>query len=176
MAVASVVTGNTRFTSNFTETITTGLTNPQTPTGIITQNPTYVNGASAAINTVDVIYAKQLTLSTSTTINLLSGLTDLGGAAAVFGRVRELVIQVVDVTAGHYVNVFSAASNGWVVGLPLVASQLLIPPGGMLHLADPLSFGGTTGIYVPAGAGTFTISAAVGGTVVNVLIAGCSVT
>jgi hypothetical protein len=175
LAVQTVVTGNSTATISFTEVDTTGLISQFQLNQSDRFSPTYANAASGAINTIDLCYAKQLTLSSSITLNLLSGMSTLGGTSASFARVRELWIRVVDTTPGHYVNVFAASSSGWTVGLPLQAEQLTIPPGGLLHLSDPLSFGVGTGLYVPAGSGTFTMLANTSGTVVNVIITGCSV-
>lgn len=175
MAAQTNVIGNSRFSANFTETQTVGLISPLSPAVVMTQSANYINAASGAPSTIDLVYSKQLTISGTTVLNLLSGMVTIGGEAAVFARVRDLIVQVADTTLGHYVNVYANASSGWTVGLPLIASELTVAAGGMLHLTDPLSFGTGTGLYVPSGSGSFTIAAAVNGTVVNVIVAGCSV-
>jgi hypothetical protein len=186
MSAVATITGNSRFTATLTQVLTqgTGTNLPistQSLQASVNQNTTYLNAASGAINTTDLLYGQvhSIVNPTPLVINLGTGgaLTDLfGQTITIWGRVRELIIQNTSTVSGHDLNVYASASGGWVVALPLVAEQLLIPAGGMLHLTDPLSFGGTDGLYVPASAGSFAIASAAGTVAVNIIIAGCSVT
>ena len=139
-------------TVSFSETITSGLITPET-LQVILQIPniplcsvTYTNGTAAG--QVDTIYGKSLTVNATALAIDLTSVTDLNGASVTFARAREFILFNPDTTAGHDVQVYQGASNGWA---PLGTSsnpQIARANGGWVWLHDPNSTGGGNGNVV----------------------------
>jgi|GEM_PF-1981465 len=107
----------------------------QTPTsGILSGSPIQVpetllislaNGTGA--DKIDLLFAKQLTFSASTSQTLdLTALTDILGAAVSFARVRVVAIKVYSQTDAASLTVGGAASNAWEAFLS-TAGTITIP-------------------------------------------------
>ena len=174
MAV-QVVTGNVNQNVSFNEVGTLALnTSFAYPAAVPGLNFNYANTTGGALG-VDTIYAHQYTLaSTTVTIDLNGGsLLSPSGAACVFARVREFVVDVVDTTGTHKINVQAGASSG-VLWLPLAANTLWATPnGGCLRLSDPNSIN-TAGYLVTNTQKNITFDSGAVTVIFNVLIVGNS--
>src|SRR5690242_19683420 len=103
----ATIGGTSQLSAGYNQTITSGVITSQTIPASIALTTQYAGGTAAG--KVDLIYARQIALAASTPQTLdLTNLTDLGGGAVSFARVREFVIQVVDATAGHDVTLGAA--------------------------------------------------------------------
>lgn len=175
-ATGQVVLGTASVNLNFNETKTSGVVTPQTLPVLVSANVRYANGTAAG--QVDTIFAAQYSVASGTplTVNLQS-CTDLAGNTVTFARVREFIVQVTDATAGHTLQVYAAASNGWSV-LPPSGSAIVVQPGGssVFHLSDPSSSGSGVGNVVTSTSNSFAVNSNTSATVssVNVLVVGCS--
>ncbi len=141
---AQVITGTVNFNASFVEQVTTGITPYAIPLAIA-QNLSYTNGTASG--QVDTIYSKSFSLASTTLALDLTTVTDPGGNAVVFARVREFIVTVTSVTAGFNLKIYAGASNG-VVFLPVVANFVTCPYGGTFRISDPTSTGASTGNYV----------------------------
>lgn len=167
----AVITGSNRVQVNFTQVNSTGLITPLSLPATIGFTPNYGNGTGA--NQIDLMYAANVTLASTTAVLDLTALTDLKGAAANMARIRELIIQSTDTTLTKLIKLYASASNGWAF-LPLVASFLTIPCGGCYHISDPLSVGAGVGYVTGGSSKSVTIDAASQTVNYNIIIAGCS--
>lgn len=167
------VTGSDRTALSFNQTNSAGLITPLTFAAALNFTPSYQNGTGA--NQADLLYAAQLTIASSAHPFDLTSLLDMAGGSVNMKRVRELVVQVVDTTLTHVVNVYASSANGWTF-LPLVADQLTVAAGGVLHMADPLSTGSATGLVTASNNKIGVIDAGSNSVVVNLMILGCSAT
>ncbi len=171
VAVTGIVTTNWPFNENTTVgTLTTQGINAPVP---INQTTNY-NTSGTATGQVNLIYGQQITfvVSTPQTFNLQTWL-DVFGNAVPLARVREFIVQVVSVTPGWDIKLYSAASNG-VIFLPPIANFLTIRAGGMIAIRDPISTGGGNGNVVGGSTLSFTIDPGTHAVVVNILAAGGS--
>ena len=193
MAAILTVSGSSRLTATFTQTILAG-TSPNypiatlTPQATINQSPAYINAPSGAVNTIDLIGSQLLTIGTSASPYFLAGASnniyDLQGvlvnSTTGFLRIREFIIQNQATAQGSYVYLYGPASNAWApFAGALLANPIAIPPGGCFHLQDPISFGAGTypgaGLVAGGTASGFNLKAAVAATPVAYIITGCSV-
>ncbi len=177
MAVAQVVTGQVGLSASVTQTATTGQVNPSgnTLTNLIQQVYQYVNAGGVKYG-VDQIYAKQITLaSTTQTVHFQTATAnDPFGNTLAMLRIRDLWVQNITVTSGFDLKVYQPASNG-VIWLPLVATYLPVRAGGLLWVSDPLSFGGGVGNIVGASSDGITFDSGSNTITFNVVAVGNSV-
>ena len=193
MAAILTVTGSSQVNVNFKQTIAAG-SSPNypiaalTPQAVINASPSYTNAPSGAVNTVDLISAQQLSIGTSATALFLAGasntMVDLQGvlvnSTTGFLRIREFIVANLATAQGSYVLLYGPASNAWApLAGAVLATPICIPPGGIFHLSDPLSFGSGTypgfGLVAGGTASGFDLKAAVAATPVQIIVAGCSV-
>ena len=174
MSVAQVVLGQLNLSANFQQT-PTGQLNGSPYSQIITDNLQYVNGTGVNYG-VDQLYAETNSglVSTTKTYHFETAtLKDPFGNTLAMARIRELIIQNTETTLTHILKVYAPASNA-ITWLPPVANFLTVPPGGVLRISDPLSFGGGVGNVVGAtsdglmlDSGSFTVG-------YKILVLGCS--
>ena len=172
MAVQTV-TGNTSFSFNFNEVATLAFNTSGVYNASITSGLTFANTTGGALG-CDTIHAKQYTLaSTTTAIDLNSGLLSPSGAACVFARVRVFIVAPVTTTAGSLIKVYASASNA-PLWLPPVATFLWATPnGGAVILFDPNAIT-TQGYLVDGTHKAITFDSGSNTVVFNVLILGNS--
>lgn len=167
----AVITGSQRIQTNFTQVNTTGLIVPISFPATIGYTPNYGNGSAA--NQVNLLYAANVTLASTTAVLDLTSLTDLAGAAVNMVRVRELIIQSTDTVAAKILKLYAASSNGWGF-IPLIATFQTITAGGCYHMSDPLSVGAGVGLVTGVSSKVITIDSVAQTCNYNIIIAGCS--
>lgn len=172
------VSGGTNATFSYTETITSGVVQTlQLQTGI-TLGINYSSGTGT--QQVDLIYAKQLTLSATPTTLDLTSLADLVGSSYSFFRVRELIITNLASVGGQ---TLSLGSTGGVAsgfsGFWGTSAVVTIPPavgqttGNTVRFADPWSTSSTSGAVVGASNKNIKLDPGANSFNVNVIILGC---
>jgi len=179
MAAATTVSGQLQTNFTFTETLSSGYINPLSLPASISGALTYQN-ASSGSNAIDLLVATQLTLSASATTLDLTSVSDLGGTARTFARVREFVVQNIGSAS---VKVYANSTSG-VPWLPSGSTSALVAyaatstsgstAGGKVYLSDPWTTGGSTGQYILTGSSKVVFDPGTGSTSVNVIIAGTS--
>jgi hypothetical protein len=171
---AQIVTGQVNFTANFA----------QTPAGLLVTTPynqlisdvlQYINSTGVNYG-VDQLYAEVNSLaSTTQTIHFETATAkDIFGNTLAMLRIRELIIQNTETTLSHILKVYSPSSNG-ITWLPPVANFLTVPPGGVLRISDPLSFGGGVGNVVGATSDGLTLDSASNTVGFKMMVLGCTV-
>jgi hypothetical protein len=170
---SQVMTGTVTINGSFVQTDTAGLISPIQAQALASVSNQFQNIAGTA-NAIDTLYAKQLTLAGAAThINLFAA-TDVLGNSVSFARVRFWSVQVVTLTAGFIVNIYTRTGTDPVTWLPVTTSGALwCPPGGIVIGYDPGSTT-TNGFVVGSGAFDFTVDPGANTVVCNVLIAGNS--
>lgn len=174
MAVAQNVSGLMNMTANFPQS--NANTNPGgTLFGFITQALQYVNNTGVNYG-VDQLYAATTSLaSTTQTLHFETATAhDPYNNTLAMLRIRELIIQNNNTTLGQFLKVYSSSSNG-ISWLPAVGSFLSVPPGGVLRISDPLSFGGGVGNVVGSTTDGLTLDSGSNTVSFNILVLGCSV-
>jgi hypothetical protein len=173
---AQVVTANLTFNFQATQTDSAGLINPISASGGI-QYPSSLGvfaNATGAANSVDTLYAAQLTLAGAATHVNLHAATDILGNAVVFARVRGWAVYVTTQTAAFLVNIYTRTGTDPLVWLPVTTSGALwAAPGGLVAAADPISTS-TNGYVVSSSSYDFTIDPGANTVTANVLIVGNS--
>lgn len=167
----ATVGGTSQISAGFNQTVSSGVVSAQTIPASIALTTQYQNGTSAG--KIDLVYAKQLTLAATPTTLDLTSLNDLSGASVNFARVRELVIEIVDTTAGHDVTIGDAASNAWAPFLGATGTYVIFA-GTIYHVADPNTVGSGVGAVVTGSSKALKLDPGSNTVVVNILIAGCS--
>ena len=174
----AVVVGTAVQNISFTQTVSSGLINPYSivpaiaAPGVPGASINYANGTAAGL--VDLLYEKQFSLASTTTTLDLTSLTDAGGGAIVFARIRELIVYVYDASAAHLIKVYAGASNG-ITWVPPVANYLQVAGnGGSLRLSDPQTVGSSLGYYVDGTHKNLVFDSVANTVTFYVLIAGCS--
>ena len=139
------------------------------PSGNLTYNP-----ATGGAGNCDTLYALSTSLaSTTLAINLFNGsLLSPSGKACVFLRVREFIVVNTSTVAGDLLEVYATASTG-VAWLPLVATYITVPAGGVFRMSDYSSIT-TNGYLVVTGSNGITFNSASNTVTFDVLIAGNS--
>jgi hypothetical protein len=173
MSVAQIVTGSVNMSANFGQTDT--IIGPQTINGIISQALQYVNNTGVNYG-VDQMFAKTGSLA-STTVSFhfeTSTVNDPFGNTLAMLRIRELIIANTTVTLGSFLKVYATASDG-ITWLPGVASYLSVPPGGVLRISDPLSFGSGVGNVIGATTDGLELDSGSNTVSYQILVLGCSV-
>lgn len=167
------VVGTATVNLAFTQTNSAGLINPLSFQAVVNQiNGSYANGTGA--NQLNLMYASQFSLSSSTLAIDLTSLTDLAGAAVNMLRVREFVVQVITTASGQNVTVYASASSGWSV-LPGSASAIsVLANGGMFRLSDPITVGSGNGYVTGASSKKLVVDGSSSIVTGNLLILGCS--
>lgn len=174
MSVAQIVTGQFNLTANFLQTPSGQLGN--TPYGQpLNDVLQYVNNTGVNYG-VDQLYAAVGSLaSTTTTLHFETAtLHDPFGNTLAMARIRELIIKNTETTLTHILKVYAPASNG-IAWLPPVANFLTVPPGGVLRISDPLSFGGAVGNVVGSTSDGLTLDSGSFTVGYDILVLGCSV-
>jgi hypothetical protein len=170
---AQNVTGQGNIGLSFIQTNTTGLIVPNQATAPFTALINLINGTGVA-NAVDTLYGAQLTLAAAPTTINLNAATDISSNSVSFKRVRFWGVQVVTITAGFIVNIYTVTATNPLTWLPQVLTGTLwAPPGGIVMGYDPLSVT-TNGYVVSASANTFVVNPGANTVVANVVIAGNS--
>jgi hypothetical protein len=168
-ATGQVVSGNVTFNAAFVETAT-AIGTYQIP-ATVSSNLSYANGTAS--NQVDTIYAKTITLASTTQTIDLTSLTDPAGNSINFARVREFIIVNPDATAGHDLKVEAGSSNP-VIFIPPVANYLICRYSGTLRVSDPVSTGSGNGNVVTGTTKTITFDSGSNTITFYVLIVGGS--
>lgn len=133
----AVVNGTIYRKDTFTQTVSSGVVSSYSiDVAPAIQSVNYTNGTSAS--QVDLLYGKQLSITTTPTDLDLTTLTDPPGGAVNFARVRELIIENLSTTAGQNLVVSGGASNQWT-GFLNSTGTLTLPPGAKLRISDPTS-------------------------------------
>jgi hypothetical protein len=171
---AQIVTGQLNMTANFQQT-PAGLLATLPYSQVISDVVQYVNNTGVNYG-VDQLYAEINTLaSTTQTIHFETATAkDIFGNTLAMLRIRELIIQNTETTLSHILKVYAPASNG-ITWLPPVANFITVPPGGVLRISDPLSFGGGVGNVVGATTDGLTLDSGSNTVGFRVLVLGCSV-
>lgn len=168
----AVIGGTSQLSAGFNQTISSGVITSQTIPASIALTTQYANGTGAG--QVDLIYAKQLTFVASTPQTLdLTALTDLGGGAVNFARVRELVIQIVTTTAGFNLTLGDAAANAWAPFWGPTGTDIVMA-GSIRYFTDPTSVGVGVGAVVGSSSKVLKLDPGSNALVCNILIVGCS--
>lgn len=168
----ATIGGTSQLSAGFNQTVTASVITTQTIPASIALTTQYKNGTAAG--SVDLIYARQLSLVASTPQTLdLTNLTDLAGGAVNFARVRELAVQVVDTTAGHDINLGDAASNAWAAFWGATGT-CTVHAGTILYRTDPTSVGSGVGAVVTSSSKNLKIDPGSNNVTINLLIVGCS--
>ncbi len=178
MSVAAVVGGQLNLNANCYQTQSTGNINQggSTLNELISVAIQWINGFASAAYNVDQLYAKQLTIaSTTTTVHFQNAsATDPFGNTIAMARMRLLIVQNTTVTPTFDVTVAQSASNG----VPWLAVAANAPPicyaGATLMFLDPISVS-TAGQVTAASLDGISFISASHTTVVNVVALGCSV-
>ncbi len=171
---AQIVTGQLNMTANF----------QQTPAGLLSTLPysqvipdvlQYLNNTGVNYG-VDQLYGETNSLaSTTQTIHFETATAkDIFGNTLAMLRVRELIIQNTETTLSHVLKVYSSASNG-IAWLPPVGNFLTVPPGGVLRISDPLSFGAGVGNFITSTTDGITLDSGSNTVGFKMLVLGCSV-
>lgn len=166
------VTGTVAFDAKFNESVTTGFPTAVSVTQEISQNDNYPTAGTAS-GQCDTLFAKQYTLSGTTTTIDLTSLTDPAGNSITFARVREFIVQNTATTAGYDVKVEAGASNGWGP-LPPSTNPLYCRYGSVVRVSDKLSTGSGNGNVVTSTSKTVTFDPGSNTVTINVLIVGGS--
>jgi hypothetical protein len=165
--------GNVTTNFSFQENIAVGTISPSgfTLSQSIAQTTNY-NTPGTGSGQINLVYGNQITFVASTpqTFNMQTWTDPLGNALD-FLRVRELVFQVVSMTPGWNIELYSPSSNG-VTFLPPVSNYLPIFAGGMICFRDPVSTGAGIGALITSSACQFTINPGANPVVVNILAGG----
>lgn len=171
---AQVVVGQGSLNFTFTQTDSSGLITPVSFPATFSQIMQLAN-ATGVLNAVDTLIGQQLTLAAAPTHYNLHAATDIGSNSVVFARVRFWGVQVLTLTAGFIVNVYTRTGTNPVTWLPITTTGALwAPPGGFVCGYDPISVT-TNGYVVGSGANDFTIDPGANTVLCNVVIAGNSV-
>jgi hypothetical protein len=168
-ATGQVVVGTVTFNASFAETAT-AIGTYQIP-AVISSNLSYANGTAS--NQVDTLYAKTITLASTTQTLDLTSLTDPAGNSINFARVREFIVVNNATTAGYDLKVEAGASNG-VIFLPPAANNLYARYSGSLRISDPVSTGSGNGNVVGSTTKTITFDSGSNTITFYVLIVGGS--
>ena len=165
---APSVSGNVTMNVSFSEQITAGVITPQNLPASTSQNISYSYAATGASLTTDTLWAKAAQFGAGGTINTggsvahyctlaLTSLSDLGGNAISFQRIRELVIQN---SLSYPIYLYGGNSSGaspvaWLPGTVSGSSALQIPGYGSASLnsgtwptfriCDPVTSGVSSG-------------------------------
>jgi hypothetical protein len=132
----------------------------------------FIAQGTGVANGIDCLYAKQLTLSAAATHINLNSFTDILGNTVAAARVRLWYLQVVTLTAGSIVNVYTRTGTNPVTWLPITTSGALwATPGGILLGVDQNSTT-TNGWVVGSSANDFTVDPGANTVVCNLIIAG----
>jgi hypothetical protein len=176
MSVAQTVTGTLNFNCNFQQTQTSGNINlnGSNLNETISQSLQYVNSTGVNYG-VDQLYAKQITLASTTGVYAFQtgSLTDPFGNTLAMLRIRELIIVNLNTTLGQDLEVYATASTG-ITWVPPVANYLLCRAGGIIRLADPLSFGGGVGQVVGSSSSSLTLNSGSNTITLNLIALGCA--
>lgn len=175
MAVAQTVTGQLNLSANFLQTPTGQLANTpySQPLNDVLQ---YVNNTGVNYG-VDQIYSEVnagLASTTKTYHFETATLKDPFGNTLAMARIRELIIKNTETVLTHILKVYVPASNA-ISWLPPVANFLTVPPGGVLRISDPLSFGGAVGLVVGATSDGLVLDSGSNTVGYQILVLGCSV-
>lgn len=169
------VSGTVLVNTSFLEVMTSGLlanVNISVPLNI---QLSYTNATNGAL-TVDQVHGQVYALAASTpqTIDLTS-LTDPGGNAINFARVRDIIFYNADTVTSHVVNISAGASNGWSYLPPDTNPLILVAKGGMIWLHDPNNAGGTNGMVTGGSSKTILMDPGSNTVSISVLIVGGTV-
>lgn len=152
MSIAQNVTGLLTCSASFTQIPTGLLAGSQGFTQTLT-SPLQFNNAVGVNFGVDQMYSASFSLaSTTSTVHVQNAsLKDPFGNTLAMLRIRLIMVLNTETTLTHILKVYAPASNA-VPWLPPVANFLTVPPGGVLLLTDPLSFGGGVGLVTASSA------------------------
>ncbi len=168
---AQVVVGNVSINCNFTQTDTAGFITPIQGVAPVQSILQLANGTGATA-TVDCVYGAQLTLAAAATHINLHSFTDILGNSVAMARVRFWAVQVITLTAGFIVNIYTRTGTNPVTWLPITTTGALwCPPGSIIIGGDYYSTT-TNGYVVGSGANDFTVDPGANTVVCNVVIAG----
>lgn len=167
----ATIGGTSQLSAGFNQTVTSGVITSQTIPASISLTTQYKNGTGAG--SVDLIYAKQLTLAATPTTLDLSSLTDLAGGSVNFARIREMAIQVVDTATTHIVTLGDAASNAFSAFWGATGTDIVFA-GSIRYFTDPTSVGAGVGAIVDSTHKNFKMDPGANTVVINILIVGCS--
>lgn len=171
--MGQVVTGTNTLQTNFQQTTTFGVGG----SGFLVNPVKFLSSFQAAgviADTCNLFYAATLSLAaTPTTLDLKSGLLDIGGLALVFVRVRFVALRVNSTTNGQVLVIGNSVTNEWNAFLSATGT-LTIAAGtasnnGFFMLQAP----NTTGYLVGSSSKTLKLDPGASTFTVDVLIAGC---
>ena len=199
---AATVAGNISVNASFSETITAGVITPQNLPASLNQNLTYSSATTGASLTTDTLWAAAAQFgaggaNAGGSVNHyctlpLTSLSDLGGKAVSFQRVRELIIQNLN---SYPIYLFGGNSSGgsavsWIPSAALGSSALQIPGYGSasansaylptFRMCDPVtsavSSGAQLGYFVSTANCYLTLFNGAGASTdsVNIMVAGCA--
>lgn len=152
------------FTQNLSvqDIVSSGYVLPQTlaqalaAPGIAGATLSYANGTGALQFDGLVFEPVALVASTPQTFDL-TALTGLGGESINAARVRELIVFNPDATAGHDVQVYKGATNGWSILPPSTSPLPARAVNGMVRVSDPNSTGSGNGNVTGGSSKTVTL-------------------
>lgn len=184
MAVVTNVSGTINLSASFTEVVSSGIIASTSGGGSLSLQSLIsiadqLTNSTGAAKTCDLMHGKQWS-TTGATLFDFSALADPNGTSQNWtsgpGRVRLLMVQNVDTTAGHDLTVYADATNGVAWLPPSTATTLKVRAnGGILLIYDPNSNGAGVGEVLSTTSKRFNIDAGANTVAYNVLIVGDSV-
>jgi hypothetical protein len=174
MSLAQNVAGQINLSANFNQVATGDLSGGNPLNEIITDVLQYANNNGVNYG-VDQLYAAKTTLaSTTETLHFETATAkDPFGNTLAMLRIREIIVKNLNTTLGQDLHVYAPASNG-ITWLPPVANYLVVRPGGVLRISDPLSFGAGVGQVVGATSDGLTLDSGSNTVTFSILVLGNS--